>query len=72
MEVYKIKSNFSMYNRPMKRQLSFTEEEDFSVNAMSHSAKGPTITVRKVGGNGSLYPQFEAYERFMSMLEQQE
>lgn len=48
MDVYKIKWNFFMYNTALKRDITFVQEEDFSVNAMGHSVKGPTILVKRV------------------------
>lgn len=48
MEAYKIKCNFIMFNTSLKRDITFIEEEDFSINAMGHSIKGPTIIVKKV------------------------
>lgn len=59
MEAYKIKCNFIMFNTSLKRDITFIEEEDFSINAMGHSIKGPTIIVKKVQ-EGQLYPQAEA------------
>lgn len=48
MEVYKIKWNFGMYNKAMKREVTFVQQEDFSVNAMTHAIKGPTISIRRI------------------------
>lgn len=57
-----------MFNTHLKRQIKYVEEEDFSIYAMGQAIKGPTIIVKRVQDK-ELYPQFQAYDRFMSMIE---
>lgn len=57
MEAFKIKWNFEMFNTSLKREIKFTEEEDFSIYAMGISMKGPTIIIKKVQEK-ELYPQY--------------
>lgn len=47
MQQFNIKTNFAMYNLAMKREVTYFEEEDFTVNAMPLSLKGPTINIRR-------------------------
>lgn len=47
MQSFNLKTNFTMYNTSMKREITFFEEEDFTVNAMPCSIKGPSIYIRK-------------------------
>jgi hypothetical protein len=48
----------------MERIIDFKEQEDFSVIAMRHAVKGPTIQVKNVSDK-KLYPLALAYEQFM-------
>ena len=43
----------------MKREITFFEEEDFTVNAMPCAVKGPSVYIRKAT-EGTIYPQYEA------------
>ena len=48
-----------MYNYEMKREISYAEEEDFSVNAMNYRIKGPSIYIKKVE-EGVIHPLLKA------------
>lgn len=63
MEVFNLKCNFAMRCKDSKGDISFTREEDYSVNWLNTNGKIPTVILSNTQTTEK-YPQFKACEVF--------
>ena len=66
MQSFSITGNFTMHNVEMKKDVSFVEEEDYSINAMNYKTKGPSIFL--INHQIQLHPHLQALSEFKQFL----
>jgi hypothetical protein len=71
MSSFNLPCNFDMYSMELKRNIKFTEEEEFSVNSLSRGCKNPSVCIRNIRRDEK-YPQDAALELFMRTLEKED
>jgi hypothetical protein len=64
--------DFTLYSPAMKRDITFFEEEEFSLNALTNSSneKGPVVQV--TNRKKDKHPQFQAIAAFKELIEKEE
>jgi hypothetical protein len=71
MTDFNIAGDFSMFSVYMKREITFMEEEEYSLNALTNSTSDkPVINI--VNKRKEKHPQMQAVDRFKEIIEKEE
>ena len=59
MQEFGLTGDFILYSNNMRREITFVEEEEFSLNALPLESKGPSVAV--IGRRREKHIQIQAY-----------
>ncbi len=73
MEDFNIPNDFTLFSTDMRRDITFQEEEEYSLNALTNSNnmdKGPSLKI--INKKKDKHPQMQAIDRFKEIIEKEE